>query len=378
MSLFACEIASCQSSRIANSVQAVQVDSSVFRKVDSLANLEMAKDNIGCMNIGIVLKGSLIWTNSYGFADSKRNNKANINLIFPMASITKQFTSLMLMQLVEKGKVSLSDPVEKYFPEIKSLKTKFTGRSPITFLQLATHTSGLDREPDDEQLLYVKGPVEEWEKKLIATIPLTEIIYEPGTRYFYSNIGYAILGAALSRVAGEPYIAYIQNHILNPLGMKDTYFVLDKEKTYRRPVGYLIENGKIDSLEPMQQEIEGRGWRVPSARLYSTIPDLALFVNFELGRDSSILSKKFFDANYKRLYSASSDLSYAYGIGLQVRRRGTVITYGHDGVLAGYYSSIWVDPITQIGIITLTTKPEKYFGLRALEILVTEIKNLNN
>jgi CubicO group peptidase (beta-lactamase class C family) len=109
---------------------------------------------------------------SYGYADVEKKIPATKDLVFPIASITKQFTGLMLEQLVEQGKVRLSDPVEKYLPEVKKLHNPLS-TSPITLIQLATHTSGLDREPDDEQMLYIKGSVCEWENKLIATIPLT-------------------------------------------------------------------------------------------------------------------------------------------------------------------------------------------------------------
>jgi len=199
-----------------------------IEQVDALAAAELTEENIGGITIGIVSGGNLVWTKSYGYADRERKIPVTKDNVFGIGSITKQFTALMLLQLVEQGKVRLSDPVEKYLPEVNKLQKRFANAPPITLIQLATHTSGLDREPDDEQMLYIKGPVSEWEKKLIATIPLTRFIYEPGTRYSYSNIGYGILAAALSRAAGEPYVEYIQKHILKPLGMSQTAFSLDE------------------------------------------------------------------------------------------------------------------------------------------------------
>ena len=341
-----------------------------IEQVAALVAAEIAKDNIGSITIGVVSGGKLVWTRSYGYADTDKKLPASKDTVYRIGSITKQFTALMLLQLVEQGKVRLSDPVEKYLPEVKKLQNSFAGAPPITLIQLATHTSGLDREPDDEQMLYIKGPVSEWEKKLIPTIPLTRFINEPGTRYSYSNIGYAILGLALSRAAGEPYVEYVQRHILKPLGMSQTGFSLDERMKENRAKGFLIEDGKVDAEEPERQEREGNGWRVPNGRLYSTVEDLARFMAFELGEEhASVLSKKRLEANFERVNSAFSDFTYAYGIGFQVRRRGNVVAIGHDGVLAGYQCSAWIDPKTRLGVITLTTRQEKFLGLRALEIL---------
>ena len=341
-----------------------------IEQVDALAAGELAKDNIGSITIGIVSGGKLVWTKSYGSADTEKKLPATKDTVYRIGSITKQFTALMLLQLVEQGKVHLSDPVEKYLPEVNRLQKRFPNTPPITLFQLATHTSGLDREPDDEQMLYIKGPVSEWEKKLIATIPLTSYLYEPGTRYSYSNIGYAILGLALSRAAGEPYVEYIEKHILKPLGMSQTAFILDERMKENRAKGFLIENGKADAEEPERQEREGNGWRVPNGRLYSTVGDLARFVAFELGEEhTSVLSRKTLEGNLERVGSAYSDFTYGYGLGFQVRRRGNLVAIGHDGVLAGYQCSAWIDPKTHLGVITLTTRREKFLGLRALEIL---------
>ena len=344
--------------------------STAIAQVDALADAEFSKDKIGCITIGIVSGSDLIWTKSYGYADTSKKTSATKDTGYRIGSITKQFTSLMLLQLVEQEKVHLSDPVEKYLPEVNKLRNRMTGAPPITLIQLATHTSGLDREPDDDEVVYGKGPVAEWEKNLIASIPLTSYIYEPGTRYSYSNIGYSILGLALSRAAGVLYVEYVQEHILKPLGMSHTAFSLNEQMEEKRARGFLIENGKVDAEEPERQERDGRGWRVPVGALYSTLGDLVRFVSFELGLGpEGVLSKKALSANFERVNSANSNFSYGYGVGFQARRLGNVIGLGHDGVLAGYQCSAWIDPKSRLGVITLTTRQEKFLGLRALEVL---------
>src|SRR5689334_4333979 len=116
--------------------------------VDSLVSAEFAKDSIGSITVGVIAGSELVWTRSVGFADMKTRRLANRNTVYRIGSITKPFTAVMLMQLVAAGRVQLSDPVEKYLPEIKQIASKPAGAAPFTFLQLATMTAGLAREPD--------------------------------------------------------------------------------------------------------------------------------------------------------------------------------------------------------------------------------------
>ena len=103
-----------------------------IEQVEALATAELAKENIGGITIGIVSGGKLVWTKSYGYADTERKNPTTKDHVFGIGSITKQFTALMLLQLVERGKVRLSDPVEKYVPEVNKLQKRFAGAPPIT------------------------------------------------------------------------------------------------------------------------------------------------------------------------------------------------------------------------------------------------------
>jgi hypothetical protein len=190
-------------------------------EVDSLISAEFGRRPVGSVTAGVVAGKELIWTKSYGDADMEKKTPADADTVYRIGSITKMFTALMLEQLVEAGKAHLSDPVEKYFPEIKTVQGRNPDAPPITLIQLATHTSGLGREPDNTET-YVTGALADWEKTLISALPHTHYILEPGTRFSYSNIGYAVLGAALSRAAGESYTAYVPRHIFQQLGMAHT------------------------------------------------------------------------------------------------------------------------------------------------------------
>jgi CubicO group peptidase (beta-lactamase class C family) len=188
-----------------------------LRAVDSMMASEFAKSHIGSVTIGVVSGRRLIWTKSYGLAEMAQHRAANEKTAYRIGSITKMFTGLMLEQLVEADKVHVSDPVEKYYPQINEVQGLVPGRSPITLMQLGLHTSGLSREPDDMSK-FLQGPTAHWENTLASALPHVHQMFEPGTGISYSNVGYAVLGAALAAAAGQNYIEYVSAHIFTPLG----------------------------------------------------------------------------------------------------------------------------------------------------------------
>jgi CubicO group peptidase (beta-lactamase class C family) len=326
---------------------------SAINAIDAMAGAEFEKDRVGSVTIGVVAGPKLVWTRSYGLADMERKLPATRDSVYRIGSITKQFTALMLLQLVEDGKVRLSDPVEKYFPEVRMVKDRLPHAPPITLAQLATMTSGLAREPEDLPK-YLVGPVAQWEKVLIAALPHTKYDLEPDTQYQYSNIGYAILGAALGRAAATPYTTWVQQRILNPLQMKATMFEPNAAIANTLTKGYEIDRSGNVSFDAPLREHAGRGYKVPNGALYTTIDDLARFVSFELGEGpSSVLPKDVWEANLTRVNSSNGDLSSAYGIGFMLNRRGTDVYLGHSGSVAGYAAQAMVHRASKTGVIVL-------------------------
>ncbi|HJU43185.1 MAG TPA: serine hydrolase domain-containing protein [Vicinamibacterales bacterium] len=321
--------------------------------IDAMASAEFEKDRVGSITIGVVAGPRLVWTKSYGLADMEKKVAATRDSVYRIGSITKQFTALMLLQLVDEGKVRLSDPVETYFPEIRMVQDRYSHAPPITLVQLATMTSGLAREPADLPK-YLVGPAAQWEKVLIAALPHTRYELEPDTQYLYSNIGYAILGAALSRAAATPYTTWVQQRTLSPLQMKNTAFEPNAAIADRLTKGYVVDrNGNVSFDAPLREHA-GRGYKVPNGALYTTIDDLAQFVAFELGEGpESVLSKKTLEANYGRVNSSNGNLNSGYGIGFTLTRRGADVFLGHGGSVAGYTAHASVHRASKTGVIVL-------------------------
>jgi D-alanyl-D-alanine carboxypeptidase len=323
--------------------------------IEAIAAADFSKQKLGSVTIGVVYKNQLSCTKTYGAADMEKKLPADKDTVYRIGSITKMFTAVMLEQLVESGKVHLSDPVEKYFPEIKMVQGRFPDAPPITLIQLATHTSGLDREPGDTDT-YLHGPVSDWEKTLIAALPHTRYAFEPGTRFSYSNIGFAILGAALSRAAGEPYVEYVPKHIFQPLGMAHTALELTPEMRAHLSKGYDVDDaGKPDPADALRDHETGRGYKVPNGAIYTTVGDMARFSSFLLGEGpDNVLKIATLDGNLTHLaVQANFQLTQGYTLGGMLLRRDSYTAFGHGGAVAGYQAALYMNRDASLAVIVL-------------------------
>jgi CubicO group peptidase (beta-lactamase class C family) len=359
--------------------QAPQVPANLqaaIARIDAMAAAEQAKDNVASATVGVVHGAQLIWTRSYGDADVERKTPATRDTVYRIGSITKQFTALMLLQLVQDGKVSLSDPVERYFPDVNKIGGRHASAPPITLLQVATMTAGIGREPANLPK-YLVGPVAQWEKTTIAALGETKYDHEPGTRYSYSNIGYAILGAALGRAAGLPYTTHVEQRILAPHGMTSTAFEPNAAIQPALAKGYAIGRDGGVTFDAPQREHAGRGYKVPNGALYTTIGDLARFVAFELGEGpESVLKRSALAETQARVYSSGAQLAGGYGIGFQLTRRGEHVFLGHGGSVAGYIAAAWIHLPSKAGLIVLRNAGGGKFDLPGLTFrAMTELAN---
>jgi CubicO group peptidase (beta-lactamase class C family) len=271
--------------------------------------------------------------------------------VFRIGSITKQFTALMFLQLASAGRVQFGDPVEALVPSARSVGGWSSFRRTPSLFELATHTSGLSREPEHAER-YASGPVSSWETELDSALHETRLLNEPGTRYRYSNIGYALLGQALGRAASEPYVEYVERRILGPLGMAHSAFVY-RSALGKLARGYRRDSATVDTLGPAREHA-GRGFRVPNGALYSTVEDMARFVAFELGHGPpSVLPPAVLDSNFRRHVFVNAAMTDAGGLGFVTVRVGTLVFQGHAGDVAGYQAYAVFDRRSDTGMVVL-------------------------
>jgi CubicO group peptidase (beta-lactamase class C family)/alpha-beta hydrolase superfamily lysophospholipase len=342
------QLASDEFSRVASDRRSL---ARAIQLIDSTITAQYARDGVGGVAVGVVVNDSLFWSQGYGWADTQRRIPATPATLFRIGSVTKQFTAVMLLQLASRAAVRLTDPVDRYLPAATRLRGRDLFAQPITLFQLATHTAGLAREPNNITA-YARGKFTAWTAYLDSALADTRLVDEPGTRYRYSNIGYAMLGRALGNAAGAPYTDYVRDRILVPLRMTHTGFSNDSasEQLAR---GYALNGKTLDTLTP-SREHDGRGFRVPNGGLYSTIEDMAKFISFELGAGpESVLSRAVLDSNFRRRVYVNAAMTDAAGLGFVTVREGSLVFDGHAGDISGYQAITAFDRRARRGIVVL-------------------------
>jgi CubicO group peptidase (beta-lactamase class C family) len=345
----------------AGAAAAAEPDKAAMEKAQQILTADASAYAHGSTTVGIVVGSKLVWTRSFGYVDEATKKPATADTVYRIGSITKQFTGVMLMQLADRGKLNMNDPVDKYFPAVRGIQG-WPPPKPVTFLDLARHRAGLSREPEgcielgaDLQCPDVIGPVSQWEQKITAALPRIKFERAPDVAYSYSNVGYAILGAAMSHAIGQPYTTYVSQNILAPLGMTNTVFEPTPKTLSKLARGYMVTNGVSDPTLPDAELKAGRGYKVPNGALFTTVGDLAKFVSFEMGEGPesvlphAVLAKNIQDA--KPTNDPPKSTAYGIGIMKQVASGHTII--GHGGAVSGYISGAYFDPDAKVGVICL-------------------------
>jgi CubicO group peptidase (beta-lactamase class C family) len=209
---------------------------SLPEKLDAIAAEAFAKDGPGGSVI-VVKDGKTLLRKGYGMADLELGVPVKAEMVFRIASMTKQFTAVAILQLVKEGKVRFDDPLSKYVPS-------YPGAEAITVEQLLTHTSGIMSYNDVRGHL---GTIREDKTpmQLVEGIRNERPIFAPGDKYSYSNSGYLFLGIVIEKVSGMKYADYMQAKLFGPLGLKHTSVVDPDRVTTGRVRGYEIGPDKV-------------------------------------------------------------------------------------------------------------------------------------
>ena len=187
---------------------------------------------------GVIIDGELAHSGAAGVRETVSNAPVDVDTVFRIASMTKSFTAMAILQLRDEARLSLDDPAERYVPELKSLRYPTSDSPRITIRHLLTHSEGFpeDNPWGDQQLSETE---ESFTRMLRGGIPFSTA---PGTAYEYSNYGFAILGRIVATVSRQPYDDYVTKNILQPLGMTSTTLHADRVPKGRLAVGYRWED----------------------------------------------------------------------------------------------------------------------------------------
>lgn len=314
----------------------------------------------------------------YDSANVEKNQKVDENTIYHWASNTKPFTGIAIMQLRDRNLLKLDDSVVKYLPELERVHNPFGKMSDITIRRILNHTAGFR----NSTFPYKNG--KDWQpfeptryEQIEAMLPFTEILFKPGSKYSYSNLGIVFLGQIIERISGDDYEVYVDKNILKPLGMYQSYFDTTPYHLLKhRSHSYYIENGK---------RTEGRfdadsGITVSNSGLNSPLPDMIKYLNFLIGDASKqqvydgILKRSSLEEMFQSTIAAALDANgnagFSTDIGLIyfLDKQNGEIFLGHGGDQNGFISYLEFNPKKRTAsilvfntniILSDNTSPEK-------------------
>jgi len=312
---------------------------------------DVQADGIGGITVGVVSGRDLVWAQGFGWADTGQRIPAGVNTIYRVGSISKSFTAVALLQLWEQGVIGLDDPVRDVLPEMDGLIGDEANIPRVTFRHMASHTSGLIREPELEGA--AEGPLEFWEEKILESIPATSFYAFPGASYRYSNITFGMLGYALGRASEIPFMELVDASIIRPLGMHSTGFVVSPGMAEQLATGYLARrDGSVDAQVPYREHV-GRGYKVPNGGIYSTVGDLGRFIAGLTGAATvPLLGPETRALLQVPQTPPGSETLYSFGFFIWKEEGGTTLV-GHGGSVAGYNAFLAFEPESQVGVVLL-------------------------
>lgn len=217
----------------------------------------------------------------YGQANLDKQQPVDEYTIYHWASITKTFTGIAIMQLRDHGRLSLDDPIIKYLPELQTVHNSHGKMSDITLRHLMSHSAGF------RDATWPWGGDKPWHPheptrwdQLVAMLPYTEILFKPGSRYSYSNLGIILLGRVIEQLSGDDYEVYIDKNIFKPLEMHQSYFDATPYHLLKnRSHSYYRRNGDI---EPARFDVD-TGITVSNGGLNAPLGDMVKYLNFLTG-----------------------------------------------------------------------------------------------
>ena len=297
----------------------------------------------------------------YYYGDTEKNGSPiDENTIFEIGSITKVFTTLLLADMIEKGEISLDDPIEQFLPEYVATPSK-NGKK-ITLLDLATHTSGLPI-PDDFPIRDSDVMHEYDREEMYDYLSRVEISREIGSKYEYSNIGVALLSHVISLQAGQSYEELVKERILDKFEMESTCIKQcgKLRDSFAKPHSFGNQVSELNLSEDM----------VGAGEIRSSGKDMLIFLSYAMGLKESSLKNSF---ELTQTINHKIDDRLSIGLGWHITQNDERKVISHGGVTNGFSSFVGFDSDSKEGVVVLTNSNVHVdeIGLEILQFSVEE------
>ena len=296
------------------------------------------------VTVGLVDGQELVWAEAFGLADLEKRSPMTRSSIFRVGSITKLFTALSVMQLVERGKLDLSRPLVEVLPEFK-IQGAFP--EPIRLRHLHSHVSGLPRESPVGSYFDGSGA---GSRQALASMSSASMVHPPGKVTKYSNIGVSLLGSAVEKGSGQGYAEYVTRNLLEPLGMRTACFERRAVSRDAMATGYM-QAGESGWTRAPEFELA----TTAAGNLYAGIEDLARLARL-LHAGGELDGKRIIaeDSLREMSHVQFPEIGGRFGIGFVVGDRGGERSLEHSGAVYGFTTSFVCLPDRKLTAIVLT------------------------
>jgi len=320
--------------------------------VDTFVHAMMKEGEIPGLSLAVLENGKLLYSKAYGYANLANASPATPEHKFQIGSITKSFTAVAVMLLVEEGKIKLDDPISAYIGPVPASWT------PITVRHLLNHTSGLREDPDEagmRRLLDRFPDTDAQYLELVKTIPL---LGAPGQAYSYSNIGFNILGFIIGKASGKSYGEFFQERIFSPLKMGSTRIMHRDDSLATMATGYIRTGAGIEPDTMDKQKSRHLLSRAASG-IESTALDLA---KFDAALHDGVLpsqasrTEMWTNSSVAQAASVPGGASVYYGLGWFLSTVDGYRKVYHSGGMPAYSSDFIRYPREGISVIVLTNQ----------------------
>lgn len=303
-----------------NSVQQGPQQSSLAATVNGLVQMQMQQYGIPGMVVAFAKHGSMVYVQGYGVTDVMAHSQTETNAIYEIGSITKQFTAALIMKLQEKGKLHLDDTVATFLPQ-------YSFPSAVTIRMCLTHTSGLANYTDFQQLGdWVQSGVSE--TTVLTAISQAPLQFKPGTQYSYSNSNFFILGSIIEALTGQSYETNLEQSIIRPLSLQNTYYVLP-------PAGISATGYANNGAGLVPAILWDRSAAFAAGALSSNVYDLVTW-------DEALTSGRVVSAQSFQAMTTSNGFvdsgGDSYGFGLVLSKFNNRPLEWHTGQIGGFYA----------------------------------------
>jgi CubicO group peptidase (beta-lactamase class C family) len=297
---------------------------------------ERQADRLPSVAAAVVRKGEQVWANAVGCASYDEGRDATPDTQYRIGSITKTFTATAIMQLRDEGKLDLDDRLEQHVDGIAN-------GSP-TIRRMLCHLSGLQREAG-EMFVTGESPTED---ELVASMSEVEFVLKPAQSHHYSNLAFALLGQVVTRLSGVPYMQYVDERIIEPLGLTRTTWVPQAPQAQ----GYLVDEYARTVWKEPETDLAGAA---AAGQLWSTVEDLGRWASFlARGADGVLDATTNEEMWFPQVMYYPHDWILAWGLGLMLYSQDGAIYGGHGGAMAGHLAGVYIDRKTETGAAALT------------------------